>query len=73
MREIGLSAGLKYVYEGNTPGAGGENTYCPNCKQLLIERYGFHVRSNRILDSRCPECGERIDGVGMSVGAQAHA
>ena len=72
-REIGLRAGLKYVYEGNIPGAGGENTYCPNFKQLLIERYGFHVHSNRIRDSRCPDCGERIDGVGMGVGAQAHA
>lgn len=65
-REIGLKAGLKYVYEGNIPGEGGENTVCPNCGQLLIERYGFHVRQNRIRNGRCPECGEVIDGVGMS-------
>ncbi len=65
-REIGLKAGLKYVYEGNIPGEGGENTYCPGCKHLLIERYGFHVRQNRIRDGRCPDCGETIDGVGMS-------
>ncbi len=26
-REIGIKAGLKYVYEGNVPGEGGENTY----------------------------------------------
>jgi pyruvate formate lyase activating enzyme len=65
-REIGLKAGLKYVYEGNVPGEGGENTWCPRCKTLLIERYGFYVRQNRIRNDRCPECGTHIDGVGMS-------
>ena len=30
-REIGLSAGLRYVYEGNVPGDGGENTWCNQC------------------------------------------
>jgi pyruvate formate lyase activating enzyme len=62
-REIGLRAGLKYVYEGNIPGAGGEDTHCPNCRQPLIERYGFTVRSNRLRDGHCPECGEAIEGV----------
>lgn len=65
-REIGFRAGLKYVYEGNVPGEGGENTYCPECKTLLIERYGFHVRRNRIREDRCPGCGAHIEGVGMS-------
>ena len=69
-REIGLRAGLNYVYEGNVPGEGGENTWCPQCGELLIERYGFHVRRNRIQDDRCPDCGTRIDGVGMSAPAR---
>ncbi len=64
-REIGLSAGLKYVYEGNVPGEGGENTYCPSCKELLIERYGFTITSVKMSDSKCPKCGARTDGVGM--------
>lgn len=72
-REIGLKAGLKYVYEGNVPGEGGENTWCPKCKALLVERYGFYVRQNRIKGDRCPECGEPIDGVGMSGESHAHA
>ncbi len=68
-REIGLAEGLRYVYEGNVPGEGGENTYCYRCKALLIERYGFAVRHNRIRkDSCCPGCGARIDGLGMSGG-----
>ncbi len=63
--EIGKSAGLRYVYEGNVPGEGGENTYCYNCGRLLIDRYGFHVRSNHIRAGRCPDCGTAIDGVGI--------
>lgn len=65
---IGREAGLHYVYEGNVPGEGGESTYCYNCKATLIDRYGFHVRSNRIRNGRCAECGTKIDGVGMSRG-----
>lgn len=64
-REIGLKAGLKYVYEGNVPGEGGENTYCPVCGELLIERFGFSLTSVKIKDSRCPKCGTTIEGIGM--------
>ncbi|MGD8939270.1 MAG: radical SAM protein, partial [Gammaproteobacteria bacterium] len=67
-REIGFQAGLRYVYEGNVPGEGGENTYCYQCKSLLIERFGFTVSRNRIHNNSCPDCGAPIDGVGMSGG-----
>lgn len=64
-REIGLSTGLKYVYEGNVPGEGGENTYCPSCSELLIERFGFSLAALKIKDSKCAKCGAQIDGAGM--------
>lgn len=64
-REIGLKAGLKYVYEGNVPGEGGENTYCPSCGELLIERFGFSLVKITMKDSKCIKCGAYIDGVGM--------
>ncbi|HET6515480.1 MAG TPA: AmmeMemoRadiSam system radical SAM enzyme [Thermodesulfovibrionales bacterium] len=64
-REIGLKAGLKYVYEGNVPGEGGENTYCPSCGALLIERMGFALTTIKMKDAACVRCGTRIDGVGM--------
>jgi pyruvate formate lyase activating enzyme len=64
-REIGLEEGLRYVYEGNVPGEGGENTYCYNCKAVLIKRSGFTSVESRLQDTKCPECGTRIDGVGM--------
>jgi pyruvate formate lyase activating enzyme len=63
--EIGYDAGLHYVYAGNLPGRVGtmENTYCPTCKSLLIERYGFMVRQNTLRDGSCPSCASAIPGV----------
>jgi pyruvate formate lyase activating enzyme len=62
-RELGLAAGLRYVYEGNRPGLGGENTYCYACGALLVERYGFSIRENRLRHGSCPDCGVMIDGI----------
>jgi pyruvate formate lyase activating enzyme len=62
-REIGLEAGLKYVYEGNVPGEGRESTYCPNCGELVIERVGFLIKQNKLVDSCCFQCKSEIDGV----------
>ena len=62
-REIGLDAGLKYVYEGNVPGETGENTYCPKCKKPLIRRFGYQIQENKIKNSKCTYCGTKIDGV----------
>ena len=64
-REIGLSEGLRYVYEGNVPGEGGESTYCYNCNNLLIQRLGFSIIENRIQDQKCPNCQSPIDGIGL--------
>jgi pyruvate formate lyase activating enzyme len=62
-REIGLEAGLRYVYEGNVPGEAGENTYCYKCGKRLIRRYGYQILENKIKNSVCPYCGAKIDGV----------
>ncbi len=62
-REIGLEEGLRFVYEGNIPGEGGENTFCPACGTTLITRFGFSVRQVNMTDGRCGKCGERIEGV----------
>jgi len=65
-RRIGLEAGLKYVYTGNAPGDDGENTYCPSCGLLLVERRGFSSRNRALDDGRCSGCGASIDGVGWN-------
>jgi pyruvate formate lyase activating enzyme len=64
-RQIGIEAGLRYVYEGNVPGEGGENTYCYKCKKLLIKRYGYQILINNIVNQKCPACDTPIDGVGL--------
>ncbi|MBZ5558026.1 MAG: AmmeMemoRadiSam system radical SAM enzyme [Acidobacteriia bacterium] len=65
-RDIGLQEGLRYVYEGNVPGEGHEDTICPACRTVLIKRSGFTVRENRITDGCCPACATPVDGVEMS-------
>ena len=61
--KIGRRAGLYHVYTGNVPGQAEENTYCPGCGQLLIQRWGFGIRFNRIENGCCSGCGRRIHGV----------
>jgi pyruvate formate lyase activating enzyme len=62
---IGRRAGLRYVYAGNLPGAVGdlENTRCHNCSALLVERYGYRIRSYQLTPAgTCPDCGTPIPG-----------
>ena len=63
--EIGREAGLKYIYAGNLPGRVGrwENTYCPDCDDLLVERYGYLIRQVTVTDGRCPSCATSIPGI----------
>jgi pyruvate formate lyase activating enzyme len=63
--EIGKKAGLHYVYAGNLPGLVGdlENTRCPNCKTLLIERFGYLILGYHLTPNGCcPSCGSSIPG-----------
>jgi len=62
-RQIALDCGLKYVYIGNVPGNPAENTYCPKCKNVIIDRTGFTVSKVNIIDGKCKFCAERISGV----------
>jgi pyruvate formate lyase activating enzyme len=64
--ESGLAEGLRFVYAGNLPGAvrNLENTYCPSCHALLVERLGFRVLRNELAGhGRCPSCRMAIPGV----------
>ena len=62
-REIGLKAGLRYVYSGNIQIKGGEDTICPKCGATVIQRSGFQVLENELKGSGCGVCGETISGV----------
>ncbi len=57
---------LDFVYVGNVYIEDGENTYCPNCKSLLIRRSGFGVTENKVKPGspgKCFKCGNRISGI----------
>jgi len=62
-KRIAERAGIKYVYIGNLPHLQGENTSCPRCNNLLVERQGFDVTTNRLAAGKCNVCGEAIAGV----------
>lgn len=57
---VGHKAGLKYVYAGNIPGTYLEDTYCPRCKQLMIDRELYSVmRFDK--KGKCANCGEDLN------------
>ncbi|MEJ2557942.1 MAG: AmmeMemoRadiSam system radical SAM enzyme [Anaerolineae bacterium] len=67
--EIGVEAGLHFVYAGNIPGGVGrwENTYCPQCQQLLIARTGYWIDAYHVTyEGRCPNCQTAIPGIWWS-------
>lgn len=61
-KEIAVKAGIKFVYIGNVPGLGGEDTSCPSCRTLLIKRTGFATENNILSGGKCPKCGTAIPG-----------
>jgi len=62
-REIAMEEGLQYIYIGNIASKEGQNTYCPNCRSLILERSGYNILQNNLKDGSCPKCGNRIHGV----------
>lgn len=62
-KAIADAEGLQYVYVGNVPGHPGENTYCPQCKRLLVERTGFEIRRMLVRNGACAFCMRAIPGV----------
>jgi pyruvate formate lyase activating enzyme len=60
---IGREAGLEFVYVGNAPGHRLENTYCPDCETLLVERWGLSVSSYQLEQGHCPRCDRKVAGV----------
>jgi len=62
LRQIALKEGLHYVYLGNVPGHEGCNTYCHNCRKILIERKGYLIPQFNIEKGRCKFCGTAIPG-----------
>lgn len=62
-RQIGMAEGLEYVFVGNIPGEGGEDTICPKCNRTVVERRGFSIVSKHLDNGKCGNCGTEIAGV----------
>lgn len=61
--KIGKEAGLKYVYTGNVPGLPSEDTFCPKCKALVIDRTNYIVHRHD-KSGKCPKCGQDLNLIG---------
>jgi len=59
-KELAIEFGLQYVYLGNVPD--NQNSHCPNCGELLIERKGYNISDkNKINNNKCVSCGEKLN------------
>lgn len=59
-RRTGMESGLEFVYIGNVPGHPGENTYCPHCGNVAIERQGYMISVYDVTNGKCKKCGEDL-------------
>ena len=60
--KIGREAGIKHIYAGNVADES-ENTFCPNCGFILIERHGYRVMKNLLVQGHCPNCRTAVAGI----------
>jgi len=58
---IGHRVGLRFVYTGNVPGQGNENTVCHSCGNTNIRRVGYHAEIIGLKDSSCKFCGADLN------------
>lgn len=63
-RGIGLEEGLRFVYLGNVSGHSAENTYCPHCGQMVIERTGYSLSRYEVEKGKCKFCSADLNIVG---------
>ena len=61
--DIGREAGLHYVYPGNVMDPDRGTTYCPSCREILIQRHWYVVQQRWKERGRCPACGHPVPGV----------
>ncbi len=60
--DVGKRAGLQYVYVGNVNDLKHQSTYCPRCKNVVIERDWYQLGDYHLRGSECRHCGHPIPG-----------
>ena len=64
-REAAKEEGVHYVYVGNVPGEGYEDTVCPRCGETVVARVGYEITKWRLDETNhCKHCGEKIPIIG---------
>jgi len=61
-RKAAMDGGLRYVYVGNVPELGLEDTICPKCGKVVVGRRGYTIAENNVVGGACRFCGESIAG-----------
>jgi pyruvate formate lyase activating enzyme len=62
-QQIAREEGLKYVYIGNAPSPESSVTFCPNCEKSVVERRGYRILRNYLIQGKCKYCNTMIPGV----------
>jgi len=62
-RDMALSCGLNYVYVGKVPGHEGWNTFCPECKKMIIQRIGYMIKEIHLKEGKCEYCEKSMPGI----------
>ncbi|RLD17214.1 MAG: AmmeMemoRadiSam system radical SAM enzyme [Caldiserica bacterium] len=60
LRDIAIKK-LKFVYLGNVWEEEYSNSYCPNCKAVLVRRRGYNVKIENLSGNICKNCGEEVN------------
>jgi len=60
---IALEEGIHFAYIGNVPGHEAENTYCPRCQKIVIQRVGYQIKKVELEKGQCKFCRQPIPGI----------
>jgi pyruvate formate lyase activating enzyme len=72
LAELALETGLKHVYIGNVWGHRLENTYCPSCGNLVVERKGFFITKWKLTSEfKCQVCNYQLNFKGAFHGSKS--
>ncbi len=53
--------GVLFVYLGNVPHLDEENTFCPKCGHMEMERYGLSLVHDHSKQGKCSQCGADLN------------
>jgi pyruvate formate lyase activating enzyme len=57
---ISKESGVLFSYLGNVNHGNYENTLCPSCGNLCIERDGYLIKIIGLIDNKCSKCGYKL-------------